>query len=102
MSVSPSPDLFPRRTPVFTPVLVLLAFAVFAWLGYRFYIPRAYRVTPVAGVMSPADRHARLAEHRQKDASALGSYGWVDQKAGVVRLPVDRAIELMSKEHAKK
>jgi hypothetical protein len=34
----------------------------------------------------------------QRDAAArrerLGSYGWVDRKAGVVRLPIDRAMEL--------
>ena len=24
----------------------------------------------------------------------LGSYGWIDSKAGVVRLPIDRAMEL--------
>ncbi len=101
MSAIPSHDLFPRRTPVFTPVLVLLAFALFGWLAYRVYIPRAYRIAPVAGVLTPADRQALLAEHRVKEAAEAASYGWVDQKAGLVRLPIDRAIELTVKEHAK-
>jgi hypothetical protein len=33
---------------------------------------------------------------RDRDAQRerLGSYGWVDRKAGVVRIPIDRAMEL--------
>jgi hypothetical protein len=38
-----------------------------------------------------ADRGARDREARRK---RLGSYGWVDRKAGVVHLPIDRAMEL--------
>src|SRR5207249_2136384 len=33
-----------------------------------------------------------LARYRAAQESALNSYGWVDQKAGVVRIPIDRAI----------
>jgi hypothetical protein len=33
--------------------------------------------------------------HRDEDA-ALGRYGWVDRKAGIVRIPIDRAIELVA------
>jgi hypothetical protein len=36
-----------------------------------------------------------LAEMRAREETELRSYGWVDQKAGVVRLPIDRAMELM-------
>jgi hypothetical protein len=38
-----------------------------------------------------ATRGARDRAARQKQ---LGSYGWVDRKAGVVRIPIDRAMEL--------
>ncbi len=31
---------------------------------------------------------------RLDEAEKLGSYGWVDQDGGVVRLPIDRAMEL--------
>ena len=102
MSESTNPDLFPRRTPVFTPLLALVAFALFSWLAYRYYVPHASEVTPVAGVLTPAERKTLLAEHRTREAAASVSYGWVDQKAGVVRLPIDRAIELTVKEHAGK
>lgn len=44
--------------------------------------------------MSAEGRRARLDELRGQEQKALQSYGWVDQQAGVVRLPMDRAIEL--------
>jgi hypothetical protein len=43
---------------------------------------------------SSEGRAARLSELRAKESSAATSYGWVDQAAGVVRLPIDRAVEL--------
>jgi hypothetical protein len=39
-------------------------------------------------------RKAKLAELRGNAASSATSYGWINKDAGVVRLPVDRAIEL--------
>lgn len=30
---------------------------------------------------------------RQREDAILGSYGWVDPRAGVVRIPIDRAID---------
>ena len=34
-------------------------------------------------------------EHRKIEKQALTTYGWVDQKAGVVRIPVERAMGLL-------
>ena len=93
---------FPHRTPVFTTVIVLLCFAVFGWLAFKIYRPRAYRVDLVEGVMTPAKRKELLTEHRKKEHDDSTTYGWVDQKAGVVRLPINHAIELTVREHAKK
>ena len=56
----------------------------------------------VEGVRSPDDRKKLLAEHREKELADATSYGWVDQKAGIVRLPIDRAIALTVSDHAKK
>ena len=102
MSESPSNFAFPHRTPVFTTVIVLLCFAVFGVLALKYYAPRSHRVDKIEGVRTPADRAALLADHKQKEHDEAMSYGWVDQKAGLVRLPIDRAIELTVKEHAKK
>jgi hypothetical protein len=35
-------------------------------------------------------------EFRLREEQTLDSYGWVDQKAGVVRIPVDRAMQLIA------
>lgn len=35
-----------------------------------------------------------LAETRKREREKLTTYGWVDKSAGVVRIPIDRALEL--------
>lgn len=102
MSEPSSNFTFPHRTPVFTTVIVLLCFAVFGWLALKIYAPRAYTVDKVEGVKTPVDRTALLVEHRAKELAESITYGWVDQKAGVVRLPIEQAIKLTAQEHAKK
>ena len=39
---------------------------------------------------------ADLAAVRSRENAELASYGWVDRKAGVVRIPIDRAIDLLA------
>ena len=102
MSDSSANFSFPHRTPVFTTVIVLVCFALFGWLAMKYYTPRAYAVDKVEGVRTPAERKDLLTEHRKKESAEATTYGWVDQKAGVVRLPIDRAMELTVKEHASK
>jgi hypothetical protein len=34
---------------------------------------------------------------RAAEDAALDSYGWVDKDAGIVRIPVDRAMEILAK-----
>jgi hypothetical protein len=102
MSDSSSNFSFPHRTPVFTALVVIVCFASFYWLARKIYRPHAYAVQPVEGVRSPDDRRKLLAEHRTKEQAEAGSYAWIDQKAGTVRLPIDRAIELTVRDHAKK
>lgn len=38
---------------------------------------------------------ADLEQMRTIEDSILNSYGWVDEEAGVTRIPIDRAMELM-------
>lgn len=35
-------------------------------------------------------------DFRRKEEQTLNSYGWVDEKAGVVRIPIDRAMQLIA------
>jgi hypothetical protein len=37
-----------------------------------------------------------LREMRAGEEAALNSYGWVDQNAGIVRIPIDRAMEILA------
>ena len=93
---------FPHRTPVFTTVLVLVLFALFGWLARKVYAPHASTVDKVEGVRTPADRKALLTEHQAREHAAATGYAWVDAKAGVVRLPIERAIEITARDLAKK
>lgn len=113
MSDSSQPFAFPQRTPVFTAAVVIAATLLFSWLVHTYYHPAA-PVDPRGNVnpadfaedvrwkLTPEGRAKRLAEVRTREASESTSYGWVDQKAGIVRLPVDRAIELTARDLAAK
>lgn len=53
-----------------------------------------------AGVMPPPpnlllNEPVNLKQFREKEAEELTSYGWLDKSAGVVRLPIDRAKDLV-------
>jgi hypothetical protein len=102
MSDTPANFSFPHRTPVFTALVVIACFASFAWLARKIYTPHARTVQAVEGVRTPADRKKLLGEHRVKEQDESAKYAWIDQKAGTVRLPIDRAIELTVRDHAKK
>jgi hypothetical protein len=41
---------------------------------------------------------ADLAEFRAREEERLSTYGWIDRQAGVVRLPIERAMELVLNE----
>jgi hypothetical protein len=41
-----------------------------------------------------------LAELRANEQKRAVAYGWLDQKAGVVQLPLVRAMELVVQEHS--
>jgi hypothetical protein len=40
--------------------------------------------------------HNELREMRAGEDTVLNSYGWVDRDAGIVRIPVDRAMEVLA------
>ena len=41
------------------------------------------------------DERGQLNDIRIDEAETLNSYDWVDQKAGTVRIPIDRAMDLI-------
>lgn len=113
MSDHPQAYAFPHRTPVFTAVVVVLAAVLCGWL-----INRSYRPAPAfdnRGTANPADfdeaqrwkyttegRAQALAELRQRELAESTTYGWVDQPKGIVRLPLDRAVQLTARDLARK
>lgn len=48
-----------------------------------------------ANLLTPKERMDRLNELRIKEDHALTSYQWIDKEKGIVRLPIDRAMELV-------
>jgi hypothetical protein len=41
------------------------------------------------------DERTELNDIRLREEDILSTYGWVDQKSGVVRIPIDRAMDLL-------
>lgn len=102
-SGSTSPAENPRPVSLFTTVFVLALFAIFFFVVRYFYSPT--RTAPqntapqnltedAAWRATSTSRRAALNELRQNHAKEASSYGWVDKDAGIVRLPIERAMEL--------
>lgn len=90
--------------------VVLVCFLIFVGIVTLAYLKsRDTSLVPDLTKVDEADRWkfteqgraARLAELRGKELTGLTTYGWVDQSAGVVRLPIDRAMELVVAEQGK-
>ena len=43
------------------------------------------------------DPRAALLELRAEEDALLHTYGWVNREAGIVRIPIDRAIDVLAK-----
>ncbi len=97
-------DPVPRPVSLATIVALFACFAVFiyiAYAGYASHRPPAPQFLPaerlpadMAWEATPQGRAAYLADLRARQSEQASTYGWVDQKAGIVRLPIDRAMEL--------
>jgi hypothetical protein len=89
-----------RRSTVLTFVLGIVGFALFGlfiWAVADFGKPRE-RLDDILG----AERLEKLNALREEDSSELGSYAWVDKEKEIVRLPVERAMQLAAQELARK
>ena len=54
----------------------------------------AERAPPAAPLLQNAPRED-LEQLRAAEQSVLNSYGWIDKQGGTVRIPIDRAMELL-------
>ena len=109
MSEIPVPPT--RPVSLFTIFFLLAVFAAFLLVIRYFYHPTetaAFNATPdnltkeLAWKANADSRRKALLELRDAEAKKVSSYGWVDQKAGIVQLPVERAMELTARDLAAK
>ncbi len=97
-----------RPVSLFTVIFLLAVFASFL-LVIRWF----YRPAPASAFNAPAEnlskdlawkadaasRRKTLTDHRAEEAKKTAGYAWVDQPAGVVQLPIERAMELTAQKY---
>ncbi len=83
-----------KKIFVLNAVVIAAIFALFATIIYL--VARMTQPLPIASTSATtaAERAATLADLRAKENAAATSYGWIDEQKGIVRLPIDRAVEL--------
>jgi len=98
----------PGLTAFFVSLMIFMVGALIIGVGLHkgyLYIERSRKadVSPLADLkrQPPAPRlqvdpTADMVHFRAIEEKALTTYGWVDKQQGVVRLPIDRAIELVA------
>jgi hypothetical protein len=102
-------DLKPRDIALFgaalaVAIIVVMALShlIFKYAAVRYAnqqvppSPLAHTREPTAEPRLQLTPAKDLREMRVAEDAALDSYGWIDQKSGIVRIPVQRAIELLA------
>lgn len=113
-SANASPTMTEPTAPAPRPVSTVAVLAIFVVLSLFGLMARKFYfhgVSPApqnetadnlgkdqAWRATPTDRRAYLVELRAKQAKQAQSYAWVDQKAGTVQIPIDRAMDLVVSE----
>lgn len=103
MSDSPA-QISPRPVSLFTVLAIFAAFAFFFFLVYKVYLPRQTGAYSGDGIRTAAERTEILKKLRETQEAQIANpkYTWADQPAGIVRLPMDRAIELTVQQYGTK
>ncbi len=81
-------------------IVGLIVYGIFDYLGT--HPATSARTNPMSAEESQIPPAPRIEEHpaieiqqlHAQENSILSTYGWTDKKAGVVRIPIDRAMEL--------
>ena len=91
-------------------VIMIALSALGSWVIFRLLFADAVRADPKFSPLAVLDRQPppepRLIENepsdldtvRQQEQAVLENYEWVDRGGGVVRIPIERAMELLAKE----
>ena len=100
-----------RPVSLITTLFILALFAGFLFVVRHFYVPSATAPQNAAAEnlpkelewkATPASRQAALVALQEKQSKQAASYAWVDQKSGVVQLPIERAMELTARQYGAK
>lgn len=87
--------------------LSIVASLLIVWVTFNYFVRRQglgppaspfedTRKLPPPGVpVLQAAPRRDYAQYREQQEKLLNTYGWVDQKAGVVRLPIERAMDVL-------
>jgi len=86
--------------------MVVAVFLVVLWMFDDFAADVARHNKPLsplaetqqipAGPLLQVTPHADLKAFRASEHAVLHSYGWIDPKAGIVRIPIGRAMKLLA------
>jgi len=109
MKTDPSAQPAPRPVSFLAVIAVFVLLSAFGLLAERVYL-RGIGAAPqnevpdnlskdLAWKATPKTRRDYMLDLRQKQADQGAAYGWVDQKTGVVQLPIARAMQLVVQEH---
>jgi hypothetical protein len=96
----------------FACIFAVLGMVYVFWGAFARYSADTRPMEPMAGRKAGEDRlpiaplvmtdePGALRQLRTKEQNVLHHYGWVDKNQGVVRIPIDRAIELLASEPQK-
>jgi hypothetical protein len=82
-------------------ILLWLLFEALSDRDVGFHLPPPPLAERPSAPLPPQPRlqsspRADLREMRAEEDAILHSYGWVDEQAGVVRIPIERAMELLA------
>mgnify|MGYP003288219282 CR=1 FL=1 len=91
-------------------IVIVIAVHVGLWWLFDYYTERRTHVAgplvPTAPLIWPrqlppvprlqTEPHRDLQEFIGAESAILESYGWVDQEAGIARIPISRAMELLA------
>jgi hypothetical protein len=88
-------------------VAIFVLLSVFGLVAMRLYLPDRpaapqnevpdHLTKDLQWKATPESRKQALVDLRQKQSDQAAAYAWVDQKNGVVQLPIARAMELVIK-----
>jgi hypothetical protein len=100
-----------RPVSLITTLCVLALFSAFFFVVRHYYRPVEAPPFVTAPENLPKElewkatresRRQALADLRQQQADQARAYAWIDQQAGIVQLPIERAMELTVQQYGAK